>query len=362
MIIAIDGSRAFLKQRTGIEEYSYQVIKHLRDKLDGHQVVLYVRKNQKVDFEMPGNWKIKTIRWPRFWTQLGLSLEMLLRPADVLFVPAHTVPWIHPKKTVVVVHGLEYEIMPQAYSKWGRLYMRCSIRNSCRWAEKVVSVSRNTKQDLVRLYGIPEDKIQVVYEGYDLENSKSVPDGGNSDFQKYKPFLLFVGRLEERKNIVGIIKAFEILKEKHGVPHKLLLAGGNGYGFPAIGYLIENSKYKDDIIRLGFVPDEKKFELISQADIFMFPTFYEGFGIPVLEAQSVGVPVIASNTSSIPEVAGDSAVLVDPDEAWYIAERTYELISDREYRGDMVKRGYENVKRFGWDGCAEKISDILKEK
>ena len=139
MKIGIDGSRAFLKQRTGIEEYSYQVIRNLADKLNEHQVVLYVSTNYefgtnvritnieediKNDLSLPKNWSVKIIRCPRLWTQIGLSLEMLFHPVNVLFVPAHTVPIIHPKKIIVTIHGLEYEIMPQAYSWWERFYMR----------------------------------------------------------------------------------------------------------------------------------------------------------------------------------------------------------------------------------------------
>ena len=136
MKIGIDGSRAFLRQRTGIEEYSYQVIKNLTNKLDEHQVVLYISTNYelntniritnieediKKELNLPQNWSVKTIRCSRLWTQLGLSFELLLHPVDVLFIPAHTVPFVHPKKTIVTVHGLEYEVMPQAYSFWERL-------------------------------------------------------------------------------------------------------------------------------------------------------------------------------------------------------------------------------------------------
>jgi glycosyltransferase involved in cell wall biosynthesis len=371
MKIGIDGSRAFISQRTGIEEYSYQVIKSLRDKLDDCEVFLYVRKGQKVDFSLPKNWKLKIIRWPRFWTQIGLSFEIFFHPIDSLFVPAHTVPFIHPSKTAVVIHGLEYEIMPEAYSSWGRLYMRFSIRNSCRWAEKVISVSRNTKQDLVSLYGVPEDKIQVIYEGYDAEaksqkpsvpanKSRTSSEDQNPKFKKYRPYLLFIGRLEERKNIIGIIETFEILKEKYEIPHNLLLAGKGGYNYESIAEKINGSRSKKDIRELGFVADEDKFDLMKNADVFMFPTFYEGFGIPILEAQSVGVPVVTSNVSSMPEVADESAILVDPREPSYMAERTYAIISDEKLRTDMIKKGYENIKRFSWDNCAKDISKIIK--
>ena len=110
MKIGIDASRAFFKQRTGIEEYSYQIIKNLRDKLDDHRVILYVRKNKNIDFDLPENWKIKAIKFPYLWTQIGLSLEVLFHPVDVLFIPAHVVPIVHPKNTFVTIHGLEYEI------------------------------------------------------------------------------------------------------------------------------------------------------------------------------------------------------------------------------------------------------------
>ncbi len=379
MIIGIDASRAFIRNRTGIEEYSYQTIKHLRDKLNVRQVVLYIRKNQMVDFELPENWKIKVINWPRLWTQVGLSLEMFFHPVDVLFVPAHTVPIIHPKKTIVTIHGLEFEVMPKAYSLWGRFYMRLSIKNSCRWAKAIIAVSENTKKDLIKLYDVPGDEIEVIYEGCDCNSkfrisnfeSHAYRQAGNHNFEikkleiesKFKiqnsKFLLFVGRLEERKNIAGIIESFEIFKEKYNLPYKLVLAGGAGYRFCDIESKIKNSKYKKDIIQLGFVKDEDKFDLISQAAVFMFPTFYEGFGIPALEAQSVGVPVITSNLSSMPEVVGDSAILVDPQESGQIAERIYELISNKSLRDDIIKRGYENVAKFSWEKCAKEIAELI---
>src|SRR5665647_117546 len=223
MTIGIDGSRAFLKQRTGIEEYSYQVIKHLAEYLKKDKVILYLRCDQAVDFSLPSNWEVKTLKFYYFWTQGGLSLEMILRPVDALFIPAHTVPIIHPKNTFVTIHGLEYEFCPKAYSFWARTYMRWSIKNSCKWAKKIISVSKNTKKDLIELYGVPSEKIEVVYEGYNNCHSglepesshKSYDSGLDSRFHGNDKYLLFIGRLEERKNIIGIIKAFEILKERY---------------------------------------------------------------------------------------------------------------------------------------------------
>ena len=441
MLVGIDASRAFIKNRTGVEEYSYQAIKHLacrqaglRDKLNDAQVVLYLRKNQAVNFELPKNWKIKIIKIPYLWTQIGLSLELLFHPVDTLFVPAHTVPFIHParnatlfnvalyiqiilkffgvntyynmhgvaggpKNTIVTIHGLEYEIFPRGYSFWARMYMRWSIKNSCQWAKTIIAVSNNTKNDLIKLYGINKDKIKVIYEGYNsnfkfqISNFKSNPNE-----QISKPYLLFIGRIEIRKNIDGILDAYKILVEKYNVPYTLVLAGTPGHGYEIIKLKIENylkiKNLKLKIIEAGFVSEEEKWELLKNADVFLFPTFYEGFGIPILEAQSVGCPVVAGDNSSVREIItippspqtrrglgrGDdaneqhlpfsshpqlrrggleSALLVDPKNAEQIADAAYKLISDKNLRDDIIKKGYENVKRFSWKKCASEIAGLF---
>ena len=406
MLIGIDASRAFIKNRTGIEEYSFQVIKNLMNKLDGHQVVLYVKRSQKSQAEsqkLPENWRVKVIKWPHLWTQIGLSLELLFHPVDVLFVPAHTVPLVHPKNTVVTIHGLEYEFCPKAYSLLERIYMRFSIKNSCKWAKKIIAVSENTRNDLIKLYGVLSEKIEVVYEGYDsnfefrISNFESNSNFQNSNLKiesKFKiqnsKFLLFVGRLEERKNICGIVEAFKILKEKYKIPHKLVLAGKSGFNYGIAKLKIENCKLK--IIELGFVSEEEKYELLKNAEVFLFPSFYEGFGLPILEAQSVGTPVVTSNISSMPEITCHSerlvknpsinntdfslnrsgsfiaatqddrcsAMLVDPNKPEEIAEATWKLISDEKLKNDLVNRGFENTKRFSWEKCGEEIAELLK--
>jgi len=352
MKIGIDGSRAFIKNRTGIEEYSYQVIKNLRNKLRSAQVVLYLKHDQKVDFDLPDSWSIRKLWAPRLWTQLRLSLEILRHPVDVLFIPAHTVPIIHPKDTIVTIHGLEYEFCPGAYSWWERFYMRRVIKNSCKWAKKIIAVSNNTKKDLMKLYKMPDGKITVVYEGYDnqIQNSKLKVN--------YK-YLLFIGRLEERKNIIGIIKAFEMLKEKYRIPHKLILAGKFGYGGKSIMNHISRMRHKNNIIFPGFVSEEKKWKLLKNADVFLFPAFYEGFGLPILEAQSAGTPVIAGNNSSIPEVARNSAILVNPGNIKEITDAAFRLISSAGLRSDIIRRGYENIRRFSWEKCGKQISEVL---
>lgn len=368
MVIGIDASRAFLKKRTGIEEYAYKTIKHLRGVIsEADTVILYVPKKLKIrngklemitnpiDFSLPKNWSVCAIWAPRFWTQIGLSFEMLLYRPDVLFVPAHTVPFIHPKKTIVTIHGLEYEFCPGAYSLWERLYMRCSIRFSCRAAKTVICVSENTKKDVMWLYGVPEEKIVVIHEGYE-SIFQSDP---KAQTKKSKPYLLFIGRLEERKNIVRIIEAFEMLKAKHGIPHQIVLIGKPGFGYNRIACKLETVSCKQDVLELGYVSEKEKWDILKNADVFLFPTLYEGFGIPVLEAQSVGVPVVTSNISSLPEVAGAGAVYADPQSVESIVMGVQRVLSDKGFRDDIIEKATHNVSHFGWVGCAEKISRLF---
>lgn len=369
MFIGIDASRAFLRRRTGIEEYAYQTIRHLRGVVpEADTVVLYVRKKlalengrlrmkfPEIDFALPKNWQVRGIWAPRFWTQIALSLEMLFRSPDVLFIPAHTVPLIHPVKTIVTIHGLEYEFCPGAYSFWARLYMRVSIRFSCRTAETVICVSENTKRDVMKLYSVPEKKIKVIYEGF----SQSTVNSQQSSLET--PYLLFIGRLEERKNIVRIIEAFEILKEKYQIPHTLVLIGKPGFGYERIMYQVSCIKHQDDVHELGYVTEEEKWEWLCNADVFLFPTLYEGFGIPVLEAQSVGVPVVTSKNSSLPEVAGEGAVHVDPLSVESIALGIWKILSDTALRDDMVEKGKANVSRFSWQQSAKETANVFLNK
>ena len=415
MTIGIDASRAFLAKRTGIEEYSYQLIKHLQKELAEERVVLYVRREtyrqqttnnrqpttdskrrttndgQSVinsrhqenglsvgscQLSVPSKWKVKELWGPRFWTQGRLALEMLFRPVDVLFVPAHTVPWMHPKNTVVTIHGLEYEFCPEAYSWWERLYMRWSIKNSCRWASSIVAVSENTKRDLMRLYGVPEEKIAVVYEGVGgrelgmrnkelgIKNKElgSNPGRLSSVFNlpSSKPYFLFIGRIEARKNVARMIEAFDLFKKKCGTNHRLVLAGKPGYGYERIKNQELRIKHINNVIHVGYVSEEEKWELLRNADGFLFPSLYEGFGLPVLEAQSVGIPVLTSDTSSLPEVSGaDSAVLVDPLSVEDIARGIEKIALDSDFRSAIIENGRENMRRFSWEKCAKEVSEIL---
>lgn len=389
MIIGIDASRAFLARRTGIEEYSYQVIKHLREVIpESEEVILYLRKKiemgppgkrfqvrtrlPEVDFSLPPHWKLSGIWAPRFWTQAGLSWAMLRRKPDVLFVPVHTVPFLHPKNTIVTVHGLEYEFCPEAYSWWGRFFLRFFTRYSCRAAARVISVSENTKRDVMRLYGIPEKKIRVIYEGFSKQGKGERDQGLENSFKKDsvltpatltpQPYLLFIGRLEERKNLVRIIEAFEILKKKYHIPHALIFLGKPGYNYEKIRRRIRASKESENIREAGYVSEDEKWQLLRKADALVFPSLYEGFGLPILEAQSVDIPVVTSRVSSLPEVGGEGAVYVNPLDSQSIAEGLRKVLLSAGIRDGILEKGRRNAEKFSWSSTASAVGALLLKK
>lgn len=358
MKIAIDASRAFLNQRTGIEEYAFQLIKNLRGELKDHEVILYLRKGGKKrlerSFSIPKNWKAKEIPFKYFWTQIGMAWEFLTNSPDVLLIPAHTIPWVHPKNSVVVVHGLEYEHCPESYSLYSRWFHRFFIQKSCKWAKKIIAISKNTKNDLTKIYNVPADKITVVYNGFTKISAKH-----KIGKKRAKNYLLFLGRIEQRKNIEGIIRTFEVLRIGYGYKGQLVLAGKAGYGFNKIKKAIDEVKFSKDIILKGYVSDLERASLIKNADLFMFPSFCEGFGLPILEAQSVKTPVITSDQGPMNEVAGNKNILINPNSIENIAKISAEILQNNRLRKIVIEKGAKNIEKFSWEKCGKEIAEIL---
>lgn len=355
MRIGIDASRIEGSHRTGTENYAYEVITRLIKIDTRNQYILYSRRSLDLHFG-EANVENKVLKFPVLWTHIRLSWEMLLHAPDMLFIPAHTVPLIHPRNTVAVIHGVEYEHFPQAYSGVERLKNRIGTLFSSKKARMVITPSECTKTDLEHFYHISPEKIRVVYPGFSLYNEQQGLDKENAI---KTPYLLYIGRIEERKNISRIIYAFEKLKRDKKIPHILVLAGKNGYGVEKITRQIAVSEYRHEIILTGYVDESKKQYLLRNADVFLFPTLYEGFGFPILEAMSAGVPVVTSNIGSAAEVAGNAALLVNPESIDEIANSVYKVVSDQRLSEELVRKGYENVKRFDWEKCVEDILNII---
>lgn len=356
MTIGIIASAAFKKNRTGVEEYTYQLIKHLAmlPESQEHQFFLYNKKRGRKKEDFPENFVIKPLPAPFFWTQGRLSLEMLFNKPDVLFAPGHILPIFHPKNSVVTIHGLEFEYFPELYSRFHLQYLKWATRYAVNHAKKIIAVSQCTKDDLAMLYGVNPEKISVIHHGVSVQPQPTTNNQQSTTDSKY---ILFLGTKEKKKNISGLIKAFNFLKEKYNIPHKLILAGGRPnkrfYKEENIKKIIKDLECKKDIINLDFVSEEEKWNLLNYAEVFVYPSFYEGFGMPILEAQAFGVPVITSNVSALPEVVGKAAILIDPKDIREMAEAIYKVINDQNFKNELIKKGQENAKKFSWEKCAK---------
>ena len=390
MIIGIDASRANEEKKTGVGWYAYNVIQELKHLSTPQEMrfVLYTNKPLQGELaNLPENWEEKVLGWKlgRLWTQVRLSFEMLVNPPDVLFIPAHVFPIIHPKKTVMTIHDVAAVKFPESYNWFERWYTLWSAKFALKRLWKVIVPSEFTKKELESLkVESKKDEIKVVYHGYN-EEYKKIEDNIKIEnvLIKYnisKPYLLSIGRLEEKKNTINIIKAFEKLKidSKFKIQNsKLVLVGGEGHGFEKVMEAIDNSQFKNDIITLGWVENEDLPYLMNGADVFVFPSLYEGFGIPVLEAQACGIPVITSGgypstslRTATQEVGGDACLYVDPQSVDEIVEGVLRFHNTDfiplgyhcSLRMQIVEKGFENIKRFSWEKCAKETLNVLINK
>lgn len=359
MLIGIDASKANKKIKTGIEYYSLQLILHLAKIDRENQYLLYSPDELTGELvKLPKNFKSKIIPFWRFWSQIRLSLETTKNPPDVLFVPAHTIPIIHPKKTVITVHDLGFEHFPKLYPLHDRLYHKISMRTSTKAANEIISVSNYTKQDLLNRYPyLKRKEITVIHHGFDSGDFKPVDKETN-----HVPYIFYIGRLQEKKNLVNLVKAYKLLRKDPKIKHRLILAGKPDFGFEKIEAEINKlpAEISADIKILGYVDHQKSIELMQQADIFAFPSFFEGFGMPILEAMACGVPVAASNVTSIPEVVGKAGMLFNPHQPREIASALNKLILDRELYKKYRQLGLKRVKDFTWEKCARETLTVIE--
>lgn len=366
MIIGIDASRANKPQKTGTEWYSYHLIKALAEIDDKNKYLLYLNKPAASGLKNLGkNFEEKVLNWPlpRLWTQGRLSREMLFNSPDVLFVPAHVIPLIHPPKSIVTIHDIGFAPYPEIYSWKDIFYHKWAIYWAAKRAHKIITVSEFSKNELVRVYNINPEAVKVIPLSYNKKIYRVIEDKDKIEeiLHKYKidkPYLLFIGRLEQKKNVLSIIESFKILKSTNP-DLKLVLIGRPGYKFEEIEKKIKEYDLSKDIIMPGWVSSAELPYLLNAAEVFVFPSFYEGFGIPILEAMACGTPVISSNITSIPEVAGRAALLVNPNNNEELIQGIKKLLEDKDLRQNFIDKGLERVKEFSWRKCAESTLQVF---
>jgi len=396
MLIGIDASRANKRERTGTEWYSYNLIKQLAKIDQKNTYILYTKEPLREDLRNLGkNFKNRVLHWPPkyLWNLFRLSIEMIFRPPDILFVPAHTIPLISPKKTVTTCHDVGFEEFPHLYATsfiggnnifarflalilrvitLGRYsnneldYHRFSMRLAVKKAARIISPSLFTAREIEKYYRVEKGKIKVIYEGYDQNKYKDI--GDQEEIRKIKekyninyPFILFVGRLEKKKNILGVIKSFKLLKDNYKKPLKLMLVGREGWGWAEAAAYIKENSLTDEILRLGWVEGDDLPYFYNLAQVLIFISYYEGFGLPPLEAMACGCPVVASKRASIPEIVGEAAICVDPDNHQKISQELLRILNDENFRKILIEKGKKRARQFSWQKCAAETLKIILE-
>lgn len=364
MLIGIDASRAVSDAPTGTETYSREMIRCLLQIDSKNEYRLYARRKASHDF-LPSphsstiNYEIRAIPFPRLWTHARLSLEMLMHPPDLLWVPAHVLPLVHPRHSIVTIHDLGNLYYPEAYPRFSRAYHRWSQEWSARAAEHIFADSAATKNDLVSSFGIAREKISVVYPAYDAQLYNPLPDPAvneevRSRLRVGRDYIISVGTIHPRKNYARLLEAFQ----KLGIDDcQLLIVGKKGWMYQEI--LANVERFGNQVKLLDYVPLQDMPVLISGAKLFVFPSLYEGFGLPVLEAQACGVPVVCSNSSSLPEAAGEGAIFFDPLDIGAMKDAIQLGLNDAAVRTRLIELGRENVKRFGWEKSARAALDAI---
>ncbi len=366
-LIGIDASRATTRAPTGTEWYSYHLLRMLPGLGQDDEFFLYTKKPLPPQLKTLGpHVHERILGWlpGRLWTHTRFAWEMLRRPPDILFVPAHTIPIIHPSPTVTTAHDIGFDRFPELYSPAELFYHRWSMRFAVGHARHIIVPSSFTRQELLDVYGVRPERVSVIYHGFDPQQFRILTDarGLAHVVQKYgirKPYVLSIGRLEQKKNTLGLVQAFTQLQKRYRGELTLVLAGTPGYQFEKVQEFIAAHHLGDAVRCTGYVPPADLPALLNQAALFAFPSHYEGFGLPILEAQACGVPVVTSTVASMPEVAGAGAVLVDPRNPEEIADGMMRILDDPSFAASLKEAGRRNVTRFTWENCAQETLATL---
>ncbi|HLH71750.1 MAG TPA: glycosyltransferase family 1 protein [Chloroflexota bacterium] len=363
-LIGIDASRAVRPHRTGTEGYSFHLISALLGQASPHRYRLYVDRPLPPgffsDFKMNSRAEPRIIRLPRLWTHLGLGRELRRFPPDLLYVPAHVIPVACPVPAVVTIHDLGYLWHRTAYTPLAWLLLHLGTLHNVRTARLIVADSQATATDLTTHLGVAADRIRVAYLGAPPSRGVSPSPELTTRYGLPRRYFLFVGTLQPRKNLPRLIAAFGQLARKQA-DVAMVLVGAAGLGAPALHRQAEKLGIADRIHWLGYVPDQDLPALFAGAVAFVFPSLYEGFGMPVLEAMARGTPVITSNSSSLPEVVGDAGLLVSPYDVTALATAMIRLLDDQSLRADLIERGRHRVAQFSWGHCADVVRRVFDE-
>jgi len=368
MIIGIDGNEANIENKVGIGEYAYELlcqfynIAAVRKEL---KFKIYLKNNPRVEMPVPTeNWQYQIVGPKKFWTQIGLPLKLFLesRKPNVFFSPSHYAPRFSPIPTAISIMDLSYIHFPELFTKHDLYQLVNWTKYSAKQARKIFTISNFSRDDIIKIYRKEPEDVVTTYLGFKpalASDSKSLDmEELGKKFGITKSYILFVGTLQPRKNITKLIEAFSILKNKDT---QLVIVGKKGWLWEEILAAPKKFNIADRVKFLDFVGNEDLPSLYKNALCFVLPSLYEGFGLPVLEAMKFGCPTVISDVSSLPEVGGDAALYVDPQSVDDIADKLNAVISDEKLREEMIKKGYNQVKKFSWENTAKETIKVLED-
>jgi len=384
MKIGIDIRTLMDAQWSGVSEYTYNIVKGLLKLDTGNHYKLFYNSAHDVSERIPHhlfskvnggeNVEIIKTKYPNklfnFIMQKGLRLPKVdkLLGVDAFFMPNIGFISLSARcKKILTIHDLSFLRYPEFFNLKRRLWhWAVNVKKMIREFDTIIAVSESTKKDVVELCNIDPEKVKVIYSGIS-DQFRIIHRDQYSQAIKIKlklpdKFILCLSTLEPRKNIKSLIMAYNLFREKNKDLDdiKLVIAGPRGWGVKKIKLEHERSKYKDDIIFLNYVKNEDKVYVYNLAEIFVFPSFYEGFGFPPLEAAKCGLPVIAGQASSFPEILGDGAMLIDSYNIRSLAEIMAIVLKKRDFYKELVSRGEIKAKGYSWDKTAQSLLDALK--
>ena len=358
----------------GVGTYIKNLVRAFARRGPGHEYVLVGgHRAQSLLEDLPSNFRLEVSEKGYNSLDNHLRFQFLLRQIspELFHVPHRVAPYFMPGPYVVTVHDLDKIIFPESFGSRLRAEVRFRmLRHGLSRAERVITVSRATQRDLTRLIGIPEDRIDVVPNAIDDQFLGSdTPEDCRRTLERYQvdyPFLLYVGNIQPQKNLPRLVEAFAVVQaELDQHPRwrdlRLLIIGDYLTAHPDLRRSVIRSRVQQKVRFLGFVPVDTLRIFYRSAAAFVFPSLYEGFGLPPLEAMAQGTPVVTSNVSSLPEVVGDAAVLVNPENIFEISRGIRQALLDDSLRDSLAERGRRQVARFSWDRAADRVLEIYRE-
>ncbi len=360
MLIGIDGNEANVKNRVGIGEYAYELLLQFKKQKNPNiKFLIYLKDKPLLDMpEGDEGWKYKVIGPKKMWTQFALPLSLILgkEKPDVFFTPSHYAPRFAFLKTAISIMDLSYIHFPGLFRKEDLYQLTNWTKYSAKNAKLVFTISKSSKDDIIREYNLDSKRVVVTYPG--IRQIKSMKNTDLKKFNITKKYILFVGTLQPRKNISRLIEAFSKIEKKD---IDLVIVGKKGWLYEQILATPKKLDIEKRVKFLDFVTNEDLPSLYRNAQVFVLPSLYEGFGLPVLEAMKYGCPVITSNISSLPEAGGDAAVYVNPEDVNDITEKINKVLRDESLRKEMIKKGENQVKKFSWEKTAKQTLSALEE-